>query len=309
MPQARISTLSTRASVAAAFGPKSSGPIPATLSSVSDDGARLLEDLLLHEVPVGAELDGGARGLDRDHRPLDPRALRVVDRVRLAPDVGDVALVEIRDAARHRQQRRGVGGDVVVVLAEADDHRAALARADDAAGLARRDHGDRVRALELGDGQLHRAQQVAVRGAVPVRVHEVGDDLGIGLRRERVALRHQALAQRLEVLDDAVVDDRRPRRSDRCGCALTGDGAPCVAQRVCEMPVPPESCRSSACAARSATRAVLTSRSSRAAPLAGGDDRQPGRVVAPVLEPADAVDQDRDDVARGGRADDAAHGG
>ena len=54
---------------------------------------------------------------------------------------------------------------------------------------------------------------------------------------------------------------------------------------------------SSACAARSATRAVLTSRS-RCGALPFADDREAGRVVAAVLEPADAVDQDRDDVAR-----------
>ena len=95
--------------------------------------------------------------------------------------------------------------------------------------------------------------------------------------------------------------------AERCGWALTGVGAPCVAQRVCEMPVPLERCAASACAARSATRAVLTRRDRRAWPSLRFDDREAGRVVAPVLEATDAVDQDRDDIARGGRADDAAH--
>jgi hypothetical protein len=52
---------------------------------------------------------------------------------------------------------------------------------------------------------------------------------------------------------------------DTCGCALTGVGAPCVAHRVCEMPVVPASCADCACSARCATRAVLTSRCSRGA--------------------------------------------
>ena len=56
---------------------------------------------------------------------------------------------------------------------------------------------------------------------------------------------------------------------DVCGCALPDVGLPCVAQRVCEIPVTriePASTR--ACAARSATRAVLTSRVRRGAPTA-----------------------------------------
>ena len=49
--------------------------------------------------------------------------------------------------------------------------------------------------------------------------HE-GGDLGIRLGRERMALRGKLLAQRLEVLDDAVVDDREPARGVRMGVGL-----------------------------------------------------------------------------------------
>jgi hypothetical protein len=48
---------------------------------------------------------------------------------------------------------------------------------------------------------------------------------------------------------------------EMCGCALADVGAPWVAQRVCEIPVCADSACASACAARSATRKVLTSRS------------------------------------------------
>ena len=47
-------------------------------------------------------------------------------------------------------------------------------------------------------------------------------DLGIGLGRKRVALGGEFLAQRPEILDDAVVDDREPRRSVRVGVGLGG---------------------------------------------------------------------------------------
>ena len=44
-----------------------------------------------------------------------------------------------------------------------------------------------------------------------------GRDLGIGLGRKRIALGGKFLAQRPEILDDAVVDDREPRRGVRMG--------------------------------------------------------------------------------------------
>jgi hypothetical protein len=37
------------------------------------------------------------------------------------------------------------------------------------------------------------------------------------------------------------------------------------------------------------------------------DHRKPRRVVTAVLEPPDALDQDRDHIAEGDRTDDAAH--
>ena len=62
-------------------------------------------------------------------------------------------------------------------------------------------------------------------------VDEVGDDLGVGLRRELAARGLQAIAQDRVILDDAVVDDghRRPT----CGDARSRRTAvPWVAQRV-----------------------------------------------------------------------------
>ncbi len=67
-------------------------------------------------------------------------------------------------------------------------------------------------------------------------VDQVGDDFGVGFRREDVALRLQLGAQRLVVLDDAVVHHRQPA-PEKCGWALRSHGAPWVAQRVWAMPV------------------------------------------------------------------------
>ena len=153
MPQARISTLSTLRRISRRpWRRTASASIALDAFERVGDRARLLEDFLLHEVAVRAELDRIAATLRRRRSRARPRLpLRVVDRVGLAAHVGDVAFFEIDDAARDRQQRRGVGREEVIAVADADDQRAARPRADDAARLARRDHGDRVGAVKLGD--------------------------------------------------------------------------------------------------------------------------------------------------------------
>ena len=83
--------------------------------------------------------------------------------------------------------------------------------------------------------------------------------------REHVALRDQLRAQRLEILDDAVVHDgdlaagQMRMRVDRRRRAVRGPARVRNAGAGGEM-------RASACAARSATRAVLTSRDSARRP-------------------------------------------
>jgi hypothetical protein len=65
----------------------------------------------------------------------------------------------------------------------------------------------------------HRGDRVARRLAQSELVgDEMGDDLGVGLALEAAALGLQLLAQRLEILDDAVVDDATP--STTCGMGV-----------------------------------------------------------------------------------------
>ena len=257
-------------------------------------------------MPVGAELDRVARCLDVDDGAIDAGAVRVVERVGLAPDVGDVAFLEVDDAARHREQSGRVGGEEVVVVAESDDQRAPRPCADDAPRLARRQHGDRVGPVEFRGRRLHRAQQVAATRTVPVRMNQVRDHFGVGLRREDVALRLQPVAQRLVVLDDAVVHDgdlaaghvrvrvHRRRRAVRSPAGVRDPGEAREPRRL--------GLRREVRDTRGADEPLELGR------LRSADDRETGRIVAAILEPADAVDQHGNDVARGHRADDAAHG-
>ena len=59
---------------------------------------RLFEDLLLHEVTIRAQFDGGAASGHFDDGTVGTLPLRVEDRVGLAPDVGHVTFLEIRHA-------------------------------------------------------------------------------------------------------------------------------------------------------------------------------------------------------------------
>ena len=107
--------------ISAAFAPNSDGEIVVDVLERVGDRARLLEDFLLHEVLVRPELDGVAAALHVDDRALDTLAGRIEDRVRLAPHVGDVALFQVRDAPRDRQQRGCVRREEMVVVADADE--------------------------------------------------------------------------------------------------------------------------------------------------------------------------------------------
>ena len=77
-------------------------------------------------------------------------------------------------------------------IAEPDDERARDARDDDAVGILRVEHEQRVRADEALHREAHRLEQVVA--LLQVLVDEVRHDLGVGLGLELVALRDRARA-------------------------------------------------------------------------------------------------------------------
>ena len=263
------------------------------------DDDRLLVDLLEHEVGVVALVDRLGERARVDDRPVDAVICLVVDLDRLAADRRPVALVEIGDAPRQRGQRMGVGADEVFARAVADRQRRTEARGDQQVGFGPEQHGEGERAVEPrqdgGDG--------VARGAarLELAVDQVGDDLGVGLALEGAALGEQLVAQRLEVLDDAVVDDRHVADDVGVGVIL---GRPAVRRPA-----------SVGDAGRARQRVVGEPRGevgelARCAPtiddpvVDGGDA---GAVVAAVFEPLQPVEQPLGDVAFTQNADDAAH--
>ena len=108
------------------------------------------------------------------------------------------------DVARVGENRRDVGRDEELLLAEPDDDRRAVADGDDLVGVVGGDQHQREQAAHV--------EQRAPDGVlepVPLRLalDQVRDDLRVGLGDERVPLFLKLPLQIEVVLDDPVVDD------------------------------------------------------------------------------------------------------
>ncbi len=121
-----------------------------------------------------------------------------------------------------RGKKRGdVRGHDVLALTNADDERRALPGRDDGPGFVRGDHHQGIVSLQFLQ-RLPRSFHEAT--AVQFRFDEVSYNFRIGLGLEFMAFTLQALLQRQEVFDDAVVynDDRARAVPVGMGVVLVG---------------------------------------------------------------------------------------
>ena len=127
----------------------------------------LLADLLEHVVGVAAQLDRVGLPVD----PVDPRrdrpVLAVADLEVVGREPDDLAVLQVGHPGRVGRDRHRVAGQQVLVVAHADDQRAAEPRADDLAGMPVADDGQAVRPLEPGQDPLHGLERVV--WSVPAR--------------------------------------------------------------------------------------------------------------------------------------------
>ncbi len=266
----------------------------------AQDGRGLLVDLLAQEVLVPGRVvvrGGGLRG--RGLLGDGARVEREGGEPARAHD-GQFAVVEVHDLARVADHGRDVGRGEHLLLADAEDDRAAVARHDDHAGQLAVHNRDAVRADDLVQRAAHRVLEAQARGRL--RGDQVHEDFGVGLGGEGHAVRLELGAQVVGVLDDAVVHDREPpglaHVRVRVGVARLAVGGPA--------------------GVADSGRAAEAGRDGRgelgdpplllADPeIRLADDRQAGRVIAAVLEPGQPVQQDRGRVLRADVGDDAAH--
>ena len=267
---------------------------------------RLLEDLLLHVMAVQPQLDrigGELRHVDRAAHCL---AVKIGHARALERDFGAIAVLEIDHAPRDLDERRGVRGGEVLAFAQAEEQGRAVARDHEPRRIGFVDHRDGVDADQLGDACAHRVEKRAP--LLQMGVHEVSDDLGVGVRDEHIALRAQLRAQLVVIFDDAVVHDRYPVRDVRMGVLLRRHAVRRPAG-VRDADVSGEALRAGELfqLGDAARRAHAPQPRVRAARRLAVEHRDPGGIVAAIFEPLQPLDEDRNDVALGDRADYPAH--
>ncbi len=247
------------------------------------DAFGLLVDLLEHEGLVAGALGGVVVPVDLDDVVLDGLAGDGVDDLdTFGRDRRDLAVVRELHAARLREERREVRCEEVLALAEPDDHRRLVAHADELVRMVAVDDDEREVALEPPVDRAHCRHEVAVVGVL----EQVRDRLRVRLGAKRVAGRGQLLAQLAVVLDDAVQDDRElalVARRQRVRVLLR-DAAVRRPARVAET-----GRRDRAVRARLLDEVLEWADGADVLEAVGLEQRDPGGVVAPVLEPLQAL--------------------
>ena len=167
-------------------------------------GRRLLEDLLAHERLVLACFV--RRRVDVD----DARGLAGGGEVAVAHrgeagrrHGGHLAVVEHRHGGGVAHDRGEVGGDVHLLVTDADHERAAVAGHDDAVGEVGVEDGEAVGP----DDRAERVAHLALEGVGVAARDQVGDHLGVGVAGEHHAGVGELGAQGGRVVDDPVVHD------------------------------------------------------------------------------------------------------
>ena len=232
------------------------------------------------------------RLLDRRHRIERRHAIAA----RL--DDGDLAVIEINRLLRVAHERGGIGGDEHFVVADAEDHCAAVTRNDDLLRMTRIHHRDAVGA---GDRAQRRAHRVLERIGLDAR-NQLREHFGIGVGCEHDSAGFELRAQRMRVVDDAVVHDDDPARD--VGVRVRVRIARRAVRRPARMADPDD--------AGKPLRQARLHVAHLALALVHGNSvlalqREPRRVIAAIFEPMQPLDQNRHRILMSDIANDSTH--
>ena len=260
----------------------------------------LVGDLLAHVVVERALVEGLVLPDHRRRRLDGAGAVELARLVAVGAHDRDLAVVEMDDTGGMPHEGRRVRAEQHLLVAEAQHHRAAVARHDQHVGTLGIHDGKAIGA----DHQLQdRAHHGLQRRAVVHQRDQMGDHLGVGVGAEGRAPGGELRPQRGGVLDDAVVHD-----GVAAGAVAMGMGV-----AVARLAVGRPARMGDAGRALEAQRLQLIQFAHAA--LALGDlerafvgDGDAGRIVAAIFQAVEPGHQDGGSLALADVADDAAHG-
>ena len=148
------------------------------------DRVGLLVDLLHHEGRIAAPLGRLLVPGDLLDLALERHAGPVGDLDAVGSDDDDVPVLDLHHRPRLLEEGGDRGGEERLALAETDDQRALLTSADQQVGVLDVHRDERVVAAQIGERSANGGRQIAL----VVALDQVGDDLGVGLGCEDVAL-------------------------------------------------------------------------------------------------------------------------
>ena len=141
---------------------------------------------------------------DPVHAAVELARAQVDYAIAVASENGEVAVVEVYDLSRLREDCRSIAGDVVLAVVQSDEQRAAFPRGNDLVRIFSRNDGDAVSPLDLPQ----RLDDCILEASVERFLDEVRQDFGVRLGDELVTALHELLLERGRVFDDPVMNNR-----------------------------------------------------------------------------------------------------
>ena len=128
---------------------------------------------------IRAEFDGISRQVRLCFWPFHRRSVDARHAHAASCDLRTITVFEIDDAPRHLQQGRSIGCSIIAFIAQPQQQRRAFTSDDHPFRLGFAQNGQRIGALQLGNGGTHSDKKI--RRFLEFGSHQMRDDFGIGV--------------------------------------------------------------------------------------------------------------------------------